>query len=237
ADELPYQVALFTSETFDLSRELPLRVALFLPEDGPGATLAVLLHHVAGDGWSLTPLLTDLAHAYRARAGGRAPEQEPLPVQYADYTLWQNELLGGADDPDSAVARGLEHWREALGGLPAVTGLPLDRPRPAVPSHRGGLVDVTLEADVHAELVRLAADHDASLLMVLQAALGLALRAAGAGDRVALGTPVAGRDDEALDALVGFFVNTLALPTDTSGEPAFTELLDRVRDTDLAAFA
>ncbi|MEU4263170.1 amino acid adenylation domain-containing protein [Streptomyces argenteolus] len=235
--ELPDQVALFTAETFDLSRELPLRVALFLPEEGPGATLAVLLHHVAGDGWSLTPLMTDLAHAYRARTGGAAPDREPLPVQYADYTLWQNDLLGASEDPHSAVSQGLEHWREALEGVPAVTDLPLDRPRPAVPSHRGGLVDVTLEAGVHARLVRLAADHDASLLMVLQAALGLALRAAGGGERVALGTPVAGRDDEALDALVGFFVNTLVLPTDTSGDPAFADLLGRVRDTDLAAFA
>ncbi|MFJ2420097.1 amino acid adenylation domain-containing protein [Streptomyces brevispora] len=237
AGELADQVALFTAETFDLSRELPLRVALFVPEDGSGATLAVLLHHVAGDGWSLSPLMTDLAHAYRARTEGVAPEQEPLPVQYADYTLWQNDLLGEADDPHSAVSRGLDHWREALAGLPAVTDLPLDRPRPAVPSHRGGLVDVKLDAEVHATLVRLAADHDASLLMVLQAALGLALRAAGGGERVALGTPVAGRDDEALDGLVGFFVNTLVLPTDTSGDPAFADLLDRVRDTDLAAFA
>ncbi|MEU4105553.1 amino acid adenylation domain-containing protein [Streptomyces tanashiensis] len=231
------RVARFTAETFDLTRELPLRVALFLPEDGPGATLAVLLHHVAGDGWSLEPLMTDLAHAYAARAGGHAPDREPLPVQYADYTLWQNELLGDADDPESAVARGLAHWSAALEGLPAATDLPLDRPRPAVRAHDGALVTATVEPGVHARLVRLAEEHDASLLMVLQAALGLALRAYGAGERTLLGTPVAGRDDEALDELVGFFVNTLVLPTDTSGDPALTDLLHRVRDTDLAAFA
>nr|WP_237749670.1 condensation domain-containing protein [Streptomyces sp. SS] len=243
AAELPDLVARFTAETFDLSRELPLRVALFLPEepeheDGPaGATLAVLLHHVAGDGWSLTPLMTDLARAYAARAGGRAPEWEPLPVQYADYTLWQHDVLGDADEPDSVLARGLAHWRAALAGQPAVTALPLDRPRPAVRDHAGAKLDTVLDADVHARLVDLAEQHDASLLMVLQAALGLALRAAGAGDSVTLGTPVAGRDDEALDELVGFFVNTLVLPADTSGDPAFTTLLDRVRDTDLGAFA
>ncbi|MEU9581112.1 amino acid adenylation domain-containing protein [Streptomyces chilikensis] len=237
AGDLPARVARFTAESFDLSRDLPLRVALFLPQDGPGATLAVLLHHVAGDGWSLAPLMTDLARAYADRVRDRAPGWEPLPVQYADYTLWQNDVLGDPGDPDSAVSRGLAHWRAALDGLPAVTGLPLDRPRPAVPGRRGALVTADVDAATHARLVRLAADHDASLLMVLQAALALVLRAAGAGERVALGTPVAGRDDEALDSLVGFFVNTLVLPTDTSGDPTFAELLERVRDADLAAFA
>ncbi|MFF0477535.1 amino acid adenylation domain-containing protein [Streptomyces sp. NPDC004284] len=252
AEERAERVARFTAETFDLSRELPLRVALFLPEagagasgasdgsgaaDGPAATLAVLLHHVAGDGWSLEPLMTDLAHAYAARAEGRAPEREPLPVQYADYTLWQNDLLGDADDPDSVAAGGLAHWSAALEGLPDATDLPLDRPRPAVRAHDGGLVTAAVEPAVHARLARLAEEHDASLLMVVQAALALALRAAGAGERTVLGTPVAGRDDEALDELVGFFVNTLVLPTDTSGDPTFTDLLHRVRDTDLAAFA
>ncbi|MFJ7083899.1 amino acid adenylation domain-containing protein [Streptomyces griseus] len=240
AGELRVRVADFVSETFDLARELPLRVALFVPEDasgdGPAAVLAVLLHHVAGDGWSLAPLMDDLATAYAARSEGRAPEREPLPVQYADYTLWQHDVLGSADDPDAAVSRGLAHWREALDGLPAVTDLPLDRPRPAVPDHRGGVVTTRLGPDAHTRLARLADAHGASMLMVLQAALGLALRAAGCGERVAVGTPVAGRDDEALGALVGFFVNTLVLPTDTSGAPAFAELLERVRDTDLAAY-
>ncbi|NEC07557.1 AMP-binding protein, partial [Streptomyces sp. SID7909] len=147
AGELRERVQDFVSEAFDLARELPLRVALFVPEgdEGPAAVLAVLLHHVAGDGWSLAPLMNDLATAYAARAQGRAPEQEPLPVQYADYTLWQHDVLGTADDPDSAVARGLAHWRAALDGLPAVTDLPLDRPRPAVPDHRGGVVATRLD--------------------------------------------------------------------------------------------
>ncbi|WP_435059483.1 amino acid adenylation domain-containing protein [Streptomyces sp. bgisy060] len=237
AGELASRVADFTEETFDLSRELPLRVALFLPDDGPGATLAVLLHHVAGDGWSLNPLMTDLARAYAARAEGRAPEQEPLPVQYADYTLWQNELLGDPQDPDSPASLGLAHWSTALDGLPTATDLPLDRPRPALRSHDGGLVTALLEPGVHTGLARIAEEHDASLLMVLQAALALALRATGAGEHTAFGTPVAGRDDEALDELVGFFVNTLVLPTDTSGDPTFTDLLRRIRDADLMAFA
>ncbi|WP_069169905.1 non-ribosomal peptide synthetase [Streptomyces griseus] len=241
AGELRSRVADFTAETFDLTRELPLRVALFVPEgtagSGPAAVLAVLLHHVAGDGWSLAPLMNDLAAAYTARTLGHAPAQEPLPVQYADYTLWQNDVLGAAEDPDAVVSRGLAHWRTALAGLPAVTDLPLDRPRPDVPDHRGGLVTAHLGPTAHTALVRLADGHGASMLMVLQAALGLALRAVGCGDRVAVGTPVAGRDDEALGALVGFFVNTLVLPTDTSGDPAFSELLERVRDTDLAAYA
>ncbi|MCX4696224.1 non-ribosomal peptide synthetase [Streptomyces sp. NBC_01408] len=222
-------VAAFTGAAFDLSTQLPVRARLFLPGDG-SATLALLTHHIATDGWSVTPLLRDLGEAYAARLAGGAPGWEPLPVQYADYTLWQQELL--ADPADL-----LGHWRTALDGMPTVLDLPADRPRPAEPTGEGATLVARLDADAHRRLGALGAERGASLLMVLQPALALALAAVGAGSDVAIGTPVAGRGDEALDALVGFFVNTLVLRTDVSGDVPYAELVDRARDADLAAYA
>ncbi|MEF9887148.1 amino acid adenylation domain-containing protein [Streptomyces sp. P9-A4] len=235
-EELAGRVAARTAEPFDLTRERPFRARLLDAGDGR-STLVLLLHHVAGDGWSVEPLLRDLAEAYTARLAGRAPDREPLPVQYADYTLWQHELLGETDDPESLTSRQLTYWQGTLAGIPAATRLPVDRPRPAEPSHDGATVTARLDADIQDRLALVAAEHGASMLMVLQAALAVTLATTGSGTDIPLGTPVAGRSDEALGDLVGFFVNTLVLRTDTSGEPTFGELIDRVRDADLAAYA
>ncbi|WCD89398.1 Dimodular nonribosomal peptide synthase [Streptomyces xanthophaeus] len=215
---------------FDLSRDLPLRAWLFLPDGEGPQTLVVLLHHIAADGWSTGPLLADLATAYGARLAGREPGWSPLPVQYADHTLWQQELLAGAGSE-------LDYWEGALAGLSPLTDLPTERHRPAEPSGRGALTGFAVDAATHRRLTRLAHGHGATLFMVVQAALAAALTRLGAGTDLALGTTVAGRSDEALSSLVGFFVNTLVLRTDTSGDPAFGELLDRVREADLAAYA
>ncbi|WP_411107204.1 amino acid adenylation domain-containing protein [Streptomyces sp. cmx-4-9] len=227
--EVAGRVAAFCAGTFDLGSHLPVRARLFLPGDG-SATLALLTHHIATDGWSVTPLLHDLGEAYAARLAGGAPGWEPLPVQYADYTLWQQELLA---DPAAL----LDHWRAALDGMPTVLDLPADRLRPAEPTGEGATLVARLDAQALGRLGALAEERGASLLMVLQPALALALAAVGAGTDVAIGTPVAGRGDEALDALVGFFVNTLVLRTDASGDAPYAELVDRARDADLAAYA
>ncbi|MFD3548265.1 amino acid adenylation domain-containing protein [Streptomyces sp. NPDC058655] len=227
--EVDALVAQFTAGTFDLAAQLPLRARLFTTGDG-GATLALLTHHIATDGWSVGPLLRDLGEAYAARLGGAAPAWEPLPVQYADYTLWQRELL---EDPAPLLA----HWRAALDGMPTVLDLPADRPRPAEPTGRGGSLVARLDADAFRRLCALGEERGASLLMLLQPALAQALAAVGAGTDIAIGTPVAGRGDEALDGLVGFFVNTLVLRTDVSGDAPYAELVDRARDADLAAYA
>src|SRR6202030_3498629 len=124
-------------EGFDLSAEPPLRAHLFELSEG-AHVLLLLLHHIAGDGWSLAPLLGDLAHCYAARRSGQAPGLAPLPVQYADYTLWQHEVLGQESDGESAIARQLGFWRGQLAGLPDAIDLPSDRARPAVASPRGG---------------------------------------------------------------------------------------------------
>ena len=221
---------------FDLSCEPALRVHVFRLDPNEHVLL-VLLHHIAGDGWSLAPLWRDLARAYAARRHGRCPDLPALPVQYADYTLWQQEALGHESDPHSAIARQLAFWTQPLTDLPDQIALPTDRPRPEVMSHRGGRVELGIGRRLHIRLLALAGASRASLFMVLQAALAALLTRIGAGTDIVIGSPIAGRTDSALDDLVGFFVNTLVLRTDTSGNPSPRELIGRVRAANLAAYS
>ncbi|WP_143664682.1 non-ribosomal peptide synthetase, partial [Streptomyces sp. NRRL B-24572] len=235
--ELPARLSAAARTGFDLARDLPLRAHLFALAPDEHALLLVM-HHIAGDGgWSVPLLVKDLTTAYAARRGGTAPAWQPLAVQYADYTLWQQEVLGSADDPASELRRQLDHWRTALADLPEELTLPVDRPRPQSASGHGAELRLLVPAELHAGLEGLAQQHRASLFMVAQAALAVTLSRLGAGDDIPLGTPSAGRTNEALEGLIGFFVNTLVLRTDLSGTPAFTEVLARVRETALAAYA
>ena len=197
--DLPAELAAAAGRGFDLSSEMPLRAHLFKVSDGQQGkdeqVLLVLLHHIAGDGWSFAPLWRDLSAFYRARRDGAAAALPPLPVQYADYTLWQQAALGEESDADSAIARQLAFWTTALDELPDQIELPADRPRPSMSSHRGGQVPVSLSAELHAALTCLAREAGASLFMVLQAGLAGLLSRLGAGTDIAIGSPIAGRTD------------------------------------------
>ena len=215
---------------FDLATEIPIRAMLARISDTEHVLL-LLVHHIASDGWSLAPLFRDSSAAY---AGQDLP---PLNIHYADYTVWQREVLGADDDPTSVLSGQLDHWRQALAGLPDAIDLPTDRPRTANATRGGDVVEFELGAEVQAGIAKLARATGTTAFMILQAALASLLSRLGAGTDIAIGTPVAGRLDEALDDLVGFFVNTLVLRNDLSGDPTFTELLHRVRTADLAAYA
>ncbi|WP_406478545.1 amino acid adenylation domain-containing protein [Streptomyces platensis] len=235
-EQLAAALAERTGRGFDLAGELPLRVTLLRISDREHVLL-LLMHHIVSDGSSLAPLVRDLSVAYGARLRGGAPRWQPLPVQYADYALWQRELLGAEDDPDSVLTQQLTYWRDQLASAPELLDLPLDRPRPAAASHRGATAPFTLDAATHERLVELARRSDATVFMVLQAGLAVLLSRLGAGSDIPVSTVVAGRTDESLEELVGYFVNNLVLRTDVSGDPTFLELLKRVRETDLAAYA
>ncbi|MFJ9715314.1 amino acid adenylation domain-containing protein [Streptomyces sp. NPDC101213] len=220
---------------FDLAAEIPLRASLLRcsPREH---VLVLVVHHIATDGSSGAPLVRDLTAAYTARRDGRAPEWEPLPVQYKDYTMWQREVLGDPADPGSLAATQIEYWRKELAGVPQPLNLPLDRPRPAEADSRGDSVGFFVEPRVGTGLQKLADERGATLSMVLHAALAVLLRKLGGGDDVTIGSSIAGRTDEALADLIGFFVNTQVLRVDLSGDPSFAGLLAQVRNKALAAY-
>ena len=216
---------------FDLTRG-PLLRALVLRCGGEDHVLVLTLHHIVSDAWSLGVLLDEVARDYRARVAGALPDLPPLAVQYADFAAWQNRRFA-----DGALAPELRFWTGLLADAPRRIELPTDRPRPPRKSSRGGARSFALEADLAADLAALGRTRGATPFMVLLAGfLALLARVAGA-EHLVVGTPIANRNREEVEPLIGLFVNTLVLPVRLDGEPGFGAAVERVREVALAAQA
>ncbi len=221
--------------SFDLAAEIPLRAGLFRVADDEHVLVAAV-HHIAADGWSITPLVADLGVAYASRCAGHAPAWAPLAVQYVDYTLWQRAQFGDLADSHSPIAAQLAYWEQALAGMPERLQLPTDRPYPLIADYHGASVTVDWPARLQQRVRAVAGEHNATSFMVVQAALAVLLSKLSASSDVAVGFPIAGRRDPALDELVGFFVNTLVLRVEVVGDLSVAELLAQVRGRSLAAY-
>ncbi|GAA1930721.1 hypothetical protein GCM10009716_42690 [Streptomyces sodiiphilus] len=228
-EKIRESAAALATRRFDLAGPPMLRAGVW--ELGPEDHVAVIsFHHVATDGWSKDIVTAELSACYRARLEGRTASLPPLPVQYGDFAVWQRERAANGE-----LERQVRYWRTALAGVPALE-LPTDRPRPAGWSGRGGAVEVPLAPELTDAVDELARRHGATRFMVLLAVVQIVL-ARWSGQRdVPVGTPVAGRARLELERLVGFFVNTVVLRGDLSGDPTFAEYLDRARATVLGAF-
>ncbi|HEU4507795.1 MAG TPA: amino acid adenylation domain-containing protein [Pyrinomonadaceae bacterium] len=218
------------AEPFDLSTGPLVRVQL-LRLAAEDHVMVFTLHHIISDGWSTAIMVREVAALYEAYLAGRESPLPELGIQYADYAVWQREWLQG-----EVLDQQLAYWRQQLGGELPVLQLPTDKPRPAAPSHHGRIVDLTLSAQLTAELKKLSNAEGVTLYMMLLTAFNILLwRYSGQRDLV-VGTPIAGRNQLATEGLIGFFVNTLVLRTEIRLEESFRALLSRVREKTLEAY-
>ncbi|MEW5930499.1 MAG: amino acid adenylation domain-containing protein, partial [Gemmatimonadota bacterium] len=216
---------------FDLGSGLLARVSL-LRLGAEEHVLLVTHHHIASDGWSMSLFLGEVLEAYRALLAGAAPDLPELPVRFADFAAWQRDALGG-----EAPAGDLAWWRDHLSGAPSLLDIPTDRPRPAVQTTAGAIHVFDLPPELLEAVQALARAEGATPFMALLAAFTVLLSRWSGQEDVVVGSPVAGRTRSETERLVGFFANTLPLRTDLSGDPSFRELLGRVRETTLGAYA
>jgi amino acid adenylation domain-containing protein len=231
SEQITAELTRLTQHHFSLNKGPLLNVNL-LRIDDTDHVLQIVMHHIIGDAWSTDVLLRELAVLYGAAVEDNAATLPELPVQFADYAMWQqNRLL----EPD--IQETLSYWKEKLANAPAILDLPTDRPRPAVQTFNGAWHELKLSAELTTELKALANSHNATLYMVLLAAFNLLLgRYSGQSD-IVVGSPIAGRQQTELENLIGFFINTLVLRTDLDGNPSFTELLRQMKTTALEAYA
>ncbi|HEY0604277.1 MAG TPA: amino acid adenylation domain-containing protein, partial [Herpetosiphonaceae bacterium] len=192
----------------------------------------LVMHHIISDGWSIGVFIRELIALYDVLRADQPAQLPALPLQYADYTVWQRGWLR-----DELLAEQLDYWRQQLAGAPPVLALPTDRPRPPIRRAYGQKYQLALDAELTANLKLLSQREGVTLFMTLLAAFKVLLQRYSGQPDLVVGAPIAGRSRPELEPLIGFFVNTLALRTDLSGNPAFVELLRRVRDTTLGAYA
>ncbi|HEX2643580.1 MAG TPA: amino acid adenylation domain-containing protein, partial [Thermoanaerobaculia bacterium] len=225
-DRLAHEHAL---RPFDLAHDRLLRVTVL--HFGPGDhALLFNMHHIVSDGWSIGIVMQEFAALYAARTEGRPSPLPDLPVQYADFAVWQRQWLESA-----ALAEQLGYWRQTLAGLPEAIELPLARPRPPVRSAGGGQVPFLVRPEVMNPLRALAQSAGATLFMALLAALDTLLHRYSGETDLVIGSPVAGRNRAEVEGLIGFFVNNLVLRSDLSGDPTFRQLVERVREVTVGA--
>ncbi|HEY4383256.1 MAG TPA: condensation domain-containing protein, partial [Ktedonobacteraceae bacterium] len=216
---------------FDLTCGPLLRVFLFRA-DKQEHVLLCTMHHIVTDGWSMGVLMRELSACYQACLEGTSPRLPDLPFHYADYAYWQRTWL-----QKEVLQSQLTYWRQQLAGAPAVLNLPLDHPRPAVQTFAGAQQDMLLPAVLLQELKALSQREGVTLFMTLLAAFQVLLLRYTGQDDLVVGTPIANRTRQELEGLIGFFVNTLVLRTDLSGHPTFEQVLQRVREVCLGAYA
>jgi amino acid adenylation domain-containing protein len=214
---------------FDLALG-PLHRARLIRLDPRQHILVVTTHHIVSDGWSMSVLLRELGHGYRAFHMGEVPQLPPLPIQYADYAVWQQQHL------QDESQRQLAYWIERLSGAPSVTELVPDYPRPRVQGHRGAYEVLTLSPSLVSALKALCIREHVTLFMTLMAALKTVLHRYSGQQDLVVGTHIAGRSRLELEGLIGFFISTLMLRTDLSDNPSFRTLLARVREGALGAY-
>ncbi|MFY0565971.1 non-ribosomal peptide synthase/polyketide synthase [Archangium lansingense] len=216
---------------FDLERG-PLLRATLLKLDEQEHVLLLNMHHIVSDGWSMGVLVREVAALYQAFSSNRLSPLPELPVQYADYATWQRQWLQGEE-----LERQLSFWRQQLAGAAPVLELPTDRPRPPEQTFNGATLDLPLSLELTADLKSLCQREGVTPFMLLLSAFQVVLRRYSGQEDFCIGSPIAGRDQAELEGLLGFFVNTLVLRTRMEGNPTFRELLRRVRETTLGAYA
>jgi len=229
----PEAIRLATEEarvSFDLCKG-PLIRAKLLQLDAHDYVLLLTIHHIVADGWSMGIFFHELGALYSRFAVGQPSHLLDLPVQYADFAIWQRGWL-----QDGELERQLGYWRRQLSGIPKLD-LPADRPRPSMPTFRGSFYPVLVPANVATSLKRLSGDHEATLFMTLLAAFQTLLHRYTGQDDIAIGCPVANRNRSEIEGMIGFFVNSLVMRTNFEGNPPFSSLLASVRETALEAYA
>ena len=218
-------------QPFDLKKGPLLRITLIqmAPQEH---VLLLSMHHIVTDGWSMNVLVREAVALYRAYSSGRIPDLPPLPIQYADFAVWQREWLQG-----EVLAQQLAYWKQHLGVKPAVLELPTDHPRPAVQTYRGDDFSFAFSPALSASLKTFCRTQAATLFMVLLAGFKVLLHRYTGQQEIIVGSPIANRQRKELEGLIGFFVNTLPMRTVVSGDVSFGEVLKRVKEAALSAYS
>ena len=216
---------------FDLTEGPLLRVKL-LRLAGDEHVLLLTMHHIIADGWSMGILVKEVAALYEAYKSGVEAELPELPIQYADYAVWQRAYLSG-----EVLAQQLEYWKTQLAGAPAVLELPADRPRPAVQSFRGDSFSFSCSPELSSALREFSKREGVTLYMTLLAAFAVLLHRYSGERHIVIGTPIANRNRMEVEGLIGFFVNSLAMHVEIAEDPTFGQLVERVREIVLGAYA